>query len=119
MAGTSRVARRFPVRIGRGDTCELRLEDPGVWDQHLTLGLTPGLGFCLQTEANALARVNGQPLSQTVLRNGDTIELGAVRIQFWLSAVRQRGLLLREAVSWGMIAAALLGQLGLLYWLLQ
>lgn len=118
MAGKSYTARRFPVRIGRGADCELRLEEAGIWEHHLRVEFKRGQGFSVKTEFNALARVNGEPVSEALLRNGDTIELGAVRVQFWLSAVRQRGPGLREALSWGVILAALLGQIYVLYWLL-
>jgi hypothetical protein len=119
MAGASYVARRFPVRIGRSLKSELRLEEEGVWDQHLTLELRGTEGCSLKTQPNALARVNGQPFAETWLRNGDTIEIGAVRIQFWFTQVRQRSLYLREALSWSAIGAVFLGQLALLYWLLR
>jgi pSer/pThr/pTyr-binding forkhead associated (FHA) protein len=117
-AGTSWMARRFPVRIGRAQDCDLRLEDAGVWDQHLTLRLAPATGFSVKGESNALVRLNGEPISEAVLRNGDLIELGAARVQFWLSPVRQRALGLREALSWGVILAATAGQVYILYWLL-
>ena len=118
MAGFTYAARRFPVRIGRGADCELRLEEAGVWEQHLRLEFKRAEGFSLRAEPNALARVNAEPISEALLRNGDTIELGAVRIQFWLGPVRQRGLGMREALSWGLILAAMLGQIYVLYWLL-
>jgi pSer/pThr/pTyr-binding forkhead associated (FHA) protein len=119
MAGTSWMARRFPVRIGRGPECDLKLDDPGVWDQHLLLQLHRAAGFSLKTAPNALAQVNGQPISEISLRNGDCIELGAVRIQFWLAPVRPGSLGLRQALTWGMIAAAVLSQIAILYYLLQ
>ena len=119
MAGASWLARRFPVRVGRAPDCDLKLEDAGVWEQHLVLEFKPAHGFSLKSEPNALVRVNDQPVSEALLRNGDTIELGAVRIQFWLGAVRQTTLGLREAFSWGVILAAIAGQLYLLYWLLD
>ncbi len=119
MAGASYVVRHFPVRIGRSANSELRLEEEGIWDQHLTLELRVAEGCCLRTQPNALARVNGRPVAETALRNGDTIEIGAVRIQFWFAAVRQRSLHLREALSWGTIVAAFAGQVAVLYWLLS
>ena len=118
MAGVSLIARRFPVRIGRGAGCELKVDEPGVWERHLVLAFNPATGFRLQTEPNALARVNGESVSEVVLRNGDMIELGAVRIQFWLSPVRQRRLFVQQALSWGILLGCMLGELGLLYWLL-
>jgi len=118
MAGASYVARRFPLRIGRSSVAELRLEEDGVWDEHLLLGLDPK-GICLKVQPNALARVNGQPASEIYLRNGDTIDLGVVSLRFWLSRVSQSKLRFREALSWGAIVLVSLGQIALLYWLLR
>ncbi len=118
MAGTRWVVRHFPVRIGRAGGAHLRLEEDGVWDEHLLLGLDRE-GFCLTVQSSALARVNGQPVTQTYLRNGNTIELGLVRLQFWLDRVRQRNLRLAEWVSWICLGLVTAGQIGLLYWLLR
>jgi len=118
-AGTVWVARRFPVRIGRAAGCDLRLEGNGVWDEHLQVQFDPGRGFVLETGPNALATINGQPLQRTVLRNGDLIEIGSVKMQFCLSETQQTGLRLREALTWAAIAAISLGQIGLIYWLLK
>ena len=112
------MPRRFPVRIGRAQDCDLKLEDEGVWERHLVLNFEPGLGFALKGEPNVLVSINGEPVSNAVLRNGDVIELGAARVQFWLSSVRQTALWLREALSWGVILAATAGQIYILYWLL-
>ena len=118
-AGTAWVVRRFPVRIGRSTTADLQLEEEGVWDQHLQLDFNPAEGIILTTQPNALATVNGQPLQQTVLRNGDAIDIGSLKMQFWLSETRQGGLRLREGLTWVAIAAISLGQVGLIYWLLR
>ena len=118
-AGTTWVARRFPVRIGRSPAADLQLEESGVWDQHLQLDFKPAEGFLLSTQPNALATVNGQPVHQAVLRNGDAIDIGSLKLQFWLSETRQGGLRLREGLTWIGIAAVSLGQVGLIYWLLH
>ncbi len=118
-AGAVFVARRFPVRIGRSPKSELRLEEDGVWDQHLLLNFQPAEGFCLTAQAPALATVNGQPVERAVLRNGDMIELGALKMQFWLGETRQAGLRLRESLTWAAIATLTLGQIALIYWLLR
>ncbi|HWH72364.1 MAG TPA: FHA domain-containing protein [Candidatus Sulfotelmatobacter sp.] len=117
-AGTSWVARRFPVRIGRTPATDFQLEDDGVWDQHLQLDFRPREGFLLTAQPQALARVNGQPVEQRLLRNGDTIEIGSARLQFWLSDTRQGSLRLREWITWFAIAAISLAQVALIYWLL-
>jgi len=118
-AGAAYVARRFPVRIGRAPAADLRLEEDGVWDQHLRLDLNAADGFHLSTQAGALATVNGALLPSTPLRNGDTIEIGALKIQFWLSDTRQRGLRLREWLTWAAIAVLCLGQIAVIYLLLR
>jgi len=116
-AGTKWVARRFPVHVGRSPDSDLQLEEPGVWDEHFLITLDPATGFILETQPDALVVANGQPTVSTVLRNGDTIEIGAVKLQFWLSQARQRGLAIRETFFWLLVAAVCLGQIALIYWL--
>ncbi len=118
-AGTGLVTRRFPVRIGRASDADLRLEEQGVWDEHLRLEFDAVEGFVVQTAPHALAAVNGHSIQRAVLRNGDLLEVGSARIQFWLSETRQAGLRLREGLIWAAIAAISLGQVVLIYWLLQ
>ena len=118
-AGTNWVARRFPVRIGRSGSAHLQLEEDGVWDEHLQLDFSPAEGIVLNAQPDALTSVNGQPVHQAVLRNGDVIEIGSLRMQFWLSDVRQAGLRFREGLTWAGIAAISFGQVGLIYWLLH
>jgi pSer/pThr/pTyr-binding forkhead associated (FHA) protein len=117
-AGSSWDARRFPVRIGRSSDSDLQLEEAGVWDDHLKLCLDPTEGFLLETRENTSAGINGQPAQRSVLRNGDTIEIGSVKLQFWLSEARQRGQAIREVFVWTMIMAICLFQIALVYWLL-
>ena len=118
-AGTVWAARRFPVRVGRATGADLRLEEDGIWDQHLVLRFQPEQGITAQTQGHALATLNGEPLESAEVRNGDVLELGTVKLQFWLSEAPQRSLTLREALTWAGIAAISLGQVGLIYWLLR
>ena len=118
-AGLVWSARRFPVRIGRGAGTDLRLEEEGVWDQHLRLDFRPADGFFLDVQPDALARLNGEPVQHAHLRNGDEIALGSLKLQFWLGETRQAGLRLREGLTWAGIAAVSLGQIALIYWLLR
>ena len=116
-AGARWVTRRFPVRIGRAPNAELCLDDDGVWDYHLEIGLRPREGFVLSVQSGARASINAQPVEQVFLRNGDLIELGAARLQFSLSPTRPRGLRWREILTWLALAALCLGQVALIYWL--
>jgi hypothetical protein len=117
--GATWETRHFPVRIGRSPSAHLQLEEPGVWDLHLQLDFKRGTGFILSAQPGALASVNGQAVDQTLLRNGDMIEAGSLKLQFWLSETRQYGLRLRESLTWAAIGAISLGQIGLIYWLLS
>jgi pSer/pThr/pTyr-binding forkhead associated (FHA) protein len=118
-AGTRTMARHFPFRIGRATGNELQLEDDGIWDRHLTIELNPQSGFSVTTAPQALTTVNGAPVQNTVLRNGDAITAGSVNIQFWLAAALQGSLRLRENFVWFLLALVTLGQFTLLYWLIR
>lgn len=119
LAGTHKVARHFPFSIGRAPGNELQLEADGVWDQHLTLEFQPQAGFHLATAPNALVTVNGQPVQNTSLRNGDIITVGSVKLQFWLAAATQGSLRVRESFVWTLLVLVTLGQFFLLYWLIR
>lgn len=117
-AGASWVPRHFPVRIGRAPGCDLQIEEPGVWDQHLRLDFIPADGFVLSTQPDTLATVNSHAVQETVLRNGDLIEAGSLKLQFWLSETRQTGLRLRETLTWLAVAAICLAQIVIIYLLI-
>jgi hypothetical protein len=119
MAGDVQVVRRFPFCIGRAAGNDLRLEDSGVWDNHLTLELHKHEGFMLQTAPDAFAAVNEQPQTSARLRNGDIISFGSAKIQFWLAAPHQRGLRLRELFVWALLVAVTVLQFALIYQLVR
>ena len=117
-AGASMLARRFPVRVGRSPANDLRLDDEGVWEEHLEISLQQG-GFSVKTLGGALTALNGEPVFESVLRNGDTIQLGAAKLQFWLAETRQARLAFREWATWLGIAGISLAQVALVYYLLN
>ena len=118
-AGTAWVARRFPVSIGRSANADLQVEGSGVWDQHLQLDFDPARGIVLRTQSKALASVNGKPVQEAILRNGDGIDIGSAKLRFELSETRQRGLRFREVLTWACIVAISIGQVALVYLLLR
>lgn len=118
-AGNQPVARLFPFRVGRAAGNDLQLDDDGIWDQHLELEFQKQEGFKLATAANALATVNSQPVQNAILRNGDTITIGSVKLQFWLAAAKQRGLRLREGCVWALLIFVTVSQFALIYWLIR
>lgn len=118
MAGRACVARHFPFQIGRASDAHLPLSGDGVWDRHLEIHFRRGDGFHLQAHPGALVSVNGERLEQARLHNGDCLELGSVKLRFWLAAADQRSLRPRELLTWLTLAALFAFQLGLIYWLL-
>ena len=118
-AGTTWVARRFPVRIGRDSSNDLQLDEDGVWNEHAIIELDPREGFLVQACAQAIVSLNGNPVDRCLLRNGDVLEMGAVQLRFWLAETSQTGLLIQEGLVWTGIGAICLGQIALIYWLLS
>jgi pSer/pThr/pTyr-binding forkhead associated (FHA) protein len=110
---------RFPCLIGRSPDAGVRVEEGGVWEKHLELMLCLSEGFILRTLPNSLASINGQRFDRVRVRNGDTIEIGSLKMQFWLDATRQRSLRAREILTWVALGILSLGQVGLIYWLCQ
>ena len=72
------------------------------------------------TDPSGLAyfMINGEPAGEsTPLSNGDEIELGAAKLQFWLGGVRQKNLAAREAAGWALLGAITVAEVILLLWL--
>jgi hypothetical protein len=116
-AGAKWVARRFPVRLGRSDRADFQSDEAGVWDHHAEISSSPTEGWSVQAGADALLSVNGKPVERAVLRNGDVLDLGSLKLRFWLADARQKGLALREGLVWAGLIVVVLGQAALLYWL--
>src|SRR5688572_4170213 len=119
MAGTRWVARRFPVRIGRAAANDFQLEEPGIWDEHLRLQFDRDAGFTLTACPGALVTINHKPVESARLRNGDSLEIGGVRMEFSLAEPRQRRLRISEGFVWTMVIAVAVAQVALIWWLLQ
>lgn len=115
-AGGLWLARRFPLRLGRGAGCDLRIEEPGVYEEHATLTLEDRR-LWLRVRPPALAEVNGEPAAEAALRAGDVLTLGSAQLRVWLAPTRQRGLRLGEGLLWALWLGVLLAQFFLLRWL--
>jgi two-component system cell cycle response regulator len=65
-----------PAIIGRGDVAQVRLHDDGISRRHAMVVRVSG-DLCLEDLQSANGtRVNGQPITRHVLRDGDKIQLG-------------------------------------------
>jgi pSer/pThr/pTyr-binding forkhead associated (FHA) protein len=119
MADDLKVVRHFPFSIGRSAEDDLHLNEPGVWDHHLTLGFQKQQGFMLEAAPDAFVAVNEQPQTSTLLHNGDVISFGSAKIQFWLAPAKMRGLRVRETFVWLLLAAVTAAQMALIFALLR
>ncbi len=116
-AGQNFEACLFPFRIGREADAALRVEEPGVWENHLTLDHGPANSIVLRFGSGVTGVVNGTTVSSAELKNGDEVDMGSVKLRLFLSPPRQRGLRLREFATWMLIALIGLGEVALVYWL--
>ncbi len=118
-AGSAESVRRFPCVIGRAADADVPVQEDGVWERHCELAFQSPDGFQLTVRPQALATVNGLAFESGRLRNGDLIELGALKIRFWLAETCQHSLRARELLTWLALAAVAFGQIALIYWLLR
>ena len=111
------VVRQFPFSVGRSAQSHLRLEDAGVWDRHLEFSIRTDEGFVLTTSPETSTLLNSERIQSAVLRNGDIIDAGSVKMRFGMSPTRQSTLKVREVATWIALAALCFAQVALIYWL--
>lgn len=116
-AGGQWSPRRFPVRIGRHPDCDLVLQDPGVWDEHVEIAHDAASGFYMTPLSEGAVIVNQHPVESAVLRSGDTLTLGGAVVQFWLAPARQRYFRMLEGAIWLAWLALFAAQVALILWL--
>jgi pSer/pThr/pTyr-binding forkhead associated (FHA) protein len=85
-----RWAKAYPLgdstTIGRGAESTIILRDPSVSRQHATVAREER-GFVLLVHGSSGTKLNGQPVeSDSVLREGDTIEIAHTLLRFTLRA---------------------------------
>ncbi len=111
-------ANTFPLTIGRGTACNLQMTDSGIWEQHLEIDVDRQYHLLIRCNPETTAMINGEPLRETqTLRNGDQIEIGTGKIQFWLGNVRQKNLHNHETIMWVLLGILTLAEITLILWL--
>jgi pSer/pThr/pTyr-binding forkhead associated (FHA) protein len=80
--GTTFALTEQKLLVGRGEECQIALDDASVSRVHLEVIRTEhGLMVLDQGSSNGL-RINGTDLPSAMLRSGDLLELGDVRLRF-------------------------------------
>jgi len=69
------------IFIGSSTDCAIRLQGEGVDERHCQVVKVDG-SYRVMNLGSSGTRVNGQPITQHELRNGDVIQVGAVAITF-------------------------------------
>jgi pSer/pThr/pTyr-binding forkhead associated (FHA) protein len=118
-AGAVWSANRFPVRVGRSPQSDIPLQDDGVWEEHCEIELDDSNSFVVRSKSEGLVSVNQQRSNTSALRNGDVIELGSAKLQFWLAEVSQGSLQKRELAFWILVTFVCLAQIAIIYLLLD
>ena len=118
MAGQYYPASNFPLTIGRRKDCNLQMTDSGIWEQHLEIDVDKQYRLFIHCNPETTAMINGEPLREAqTLRNGDQIEFGTGKIQFWLGNVRQKNLHNQEKIMWVLLVILTLIEITLILWL--
>ena len=104
----------FPCLIGRAADCGVRLDEAGVWDRHASLAQEEDLGFCLTAAGDGSLTINGEPARAGRLKNGDTFELGAVAIRFWMSPTRPKSHRSGDIIFWSIIGLVVVTMIALM-----
>jgi hypothetical protein len=117
--GLTHSVEQFPCLLGRQSPSNLCFEESGIWDRHVELALHENGSFSLRSFPNASVAINGHNVEQAMLKNGDVIQFGGVKLQFWLAETQQHSLRLREIFSCIGFSAVCLAQVYVIYLLLQ
>src|SRR5205085_179723 len=80
--GEELVLSKSPIRLGRSDENDLRIEHPSISRKHLRLHFDKGTWKVMDAESRNGVRVNGEPYAQIGLRHGDVLEVGHLRYAF-------------------------------------
>jgi predicted component of type VI protein secretion system len=100
-SGGSHIASKFPLVIGRSAAAGLRMEAPGVWDSHAVVRHDRDTSkFAIASGGEGALLVNGERVTEKVLKPGDRVQLGGAVILVSLAPARSASLRPREAAFW-------------------
>lgn len=92
MAGKEFILYHASTTIGSSPKCEITIpKDTAILPQHCVIRSTGGHYTLSSIDQRAPAFVNGRPVQQTALRNGDSIQLGYTMLFYSERAERKNG----------------------------
>lgn len=112
-SGTLVRMSHFPFTVGRSDA-DLCLADPGVWDTHFRIELSPGHRFFLRAGEGRIVTIDGVDAPAQNIPDGATIACGSVYLRFQLSPTAPRDLRIQGLAVWVVLGLMVLIELGIL-----
>lgn len=113
-AVTEHLTDSFPYRIGRSPAADLRLDVPGVFEEHAVIALDDSGRYAVSARGSSLLLVNGVQAATAPLRSGDEITLGGSRILVSLAPARQTRLRSTEALVWSILFLVFVAEIALI-----
>ena len=105
---------RLPIRVGRASDNDLTLDDPGIWPMHFSIAREKN-DLTIHVGPDALLSINSEPVQKALLRNGDVISIGSIKLQFGFTPVRQTSLIWRERATWAALAVLAFSEIAVAY----
>ncbi len=101
---------QYPFVVGKNQEAHWCLSGAGVWDDHVAIDLDDqGRPFARRSGDGSLS-VNAEPVESHRLRDGDTIEIGAVVLRFGQSPVTLKPLTLNNLICWLILVSVLIAE---------
>ncbi len=72
-----------PITIGADNACDIRITAPGIAPRHASITLSRA-GFMLKDLAGSAVTIDGLIVTEQLLRDGDTVQIGPARFTFKL-----------------------------------
>jgi hypothetical protein len=72
-----------PIMIGADNACDVRITAPGIAPRHVSITLSRA-GFMLKDLAGSAVTIDGLSVTEQLLRDGDTVQIGPARFTFKL-----------------------------------
>ncbi len=110
---------RLPCVVGRTAPSDVRLELPGIWNEHFRIEQDETVNFKLVVVPPAALSLNGCSHQAGRLSNGDIIGAGGVEMEFGFTNPQPKNLRLRESLVLLLLIAITLGEMAWLYVLLR
>ena len=85
------------LSVGRGQACDLKVNDPRVSRMHCRLQMDQGSMAIRDADSSSGTLVNGKRIAQHTLRPGDVIQIGGTKLRYHLDGEPDKSTLVESA----------------------